>query len=144
MKSLPAALLLVASMITQALGMFQYTGNAMVISGQVFFPILFMLMIAYLLWQNPEARERYQGPHILILGLAVISLLVTIVGVVASLWYFYPSIYIYYAAFALLVVELGLIIASLPKKPKKERKVSARQSRKKRGTNLVATAKKDQ
>lgn len=144
MKSLPASLLLVASMITQALGMFQYTGNALVISGQVFFPILFLLMIVYLSWRNPSTSERFQGPHLMILGLAAISLIVTIVGVVGSLWYFYPSIYVYYASFFLLVLELALIIASLPKKPKKERKVSARQKRKNRGTNLVASAKTPQ
>ncbi len=140
---MPTALLFVASMVTQALGMFQYTGNAMVISGQVFFPILFLLMIAYLSWRNSETNGRFQGPHLMLLGLSVISLIVTIIGVVGGLWYFYPSIYVYYASFLLLVLELALIIASLPKKPKKERKVSARQKRRNRGTNLVATAKKD-
>lgn len=124
--------------------MFQYTGNALVISGQVFFPILFLLMIVYLSWRNPSTSERFQGPHLLILGLAAISLIVTIVGVVGALWYFYPSVYVYYASFFMLVLELALIIASLPKKPKKERKVSARQARKNRGTNLVATAKTGQ
>lgn len=124
--------------------MFQYTNNAMVISGQVFFPILFALMVIYLSWRNSEATQRFRGPHLLILGLSVISLLVTIAGVIAAIWYLYPSVYVYYASFLILIVELALVIAALPKKEKKERKVSTRQQRRKRGTNLVATAKNSQ
>ncbi|MDO4916229.1 MAG: hypothetical protein Q3974_01235 [Rothia sp. (in: high G+C Gram-positive bacteria)] len=124
--------------------MFQYTNNAMVISGQVFFPILFALMVIYLSWRNSEATQRFRGPHLLILGLSVISLLVTIAGVIATIWYLYPSVYVYYSSFLILIVELALVIAALPKKEKKERKVSTRQQRRKRGTNLVATAKNPQ
>lgn len=124
--------------------MFQYTNNAMVISGQVFFPILFALMVIYLSWRNSQATQRFRGPHLLILGLSVISLLVTIAGVIAAIWYLYPSVYVYYASFLILIVELALVIAALPKKEKKERKVSTRQQRRKRGTNLVATAKNSQ
>lgn len=124
--------------------MFEYTNNAMVISGQVFFPILFALMVIYLSWRNSEATQLFRGPHLLILGLSVISLLVTIAGVIATIWYLYPSVYVYYASFLILIVELALVIAALPKKEKKERKVSTRQQRRKRGTNLVATAKNSQ
>lgn len=143
MKSLPATLLLLASMITQAFGIFQYTNNALDISGQVFFPILFSLMVTYLAWRNPEVVQRFNGPHLLILGLSVVSLIATIAGVVATIWYLYPSAYVYYASLLVLAAQLALIITALPKMEKKERKVPARQAKKrKQDANLVATSRK--
>ncbi|MDO4253147.1 MAG: hypothetical protein Q4C74_07930 [Rothia sp. (in: high G+C Gram-positive bacteria)] len=141
-KSLPAPLLLLATALTQALGIYQYTANSMVLSGQVFFPILFLFASIYLHWRNRTAIESFTGPRTLLLGLAVLSLIASIIGVVAAVYWLYPQVIIYYLAFFLLALELAFTIAALPKKEKKKRKESKRQQRRNRANNLVATVKK--
>lgn len=139
MKSLPASLLLSATAIMQALAIFRYTENTMSFTGQVFFPVLFALMAVYISWKNRERSGQFALLHIIIVALAVVTLAASFAGMTASLYYFYPSAYVYYAALGLLVLELGLRIAALPKKEK-----SAREPRRKktqRGTNLVAVKK---
>ena len=140
MKSLLTPIILAATAVFQAYGSFQFTGDTVVLAGKIFFPILFALMAIFLVWRNPDTADRFGGPHVLLLGLSVIALLASIAGKVASIFQLYPQVLIYYAVFALLVVELGLRIAALPKRVK-ERKVSKRQARRNRGTNLVATPK---
>lgn len=141
-KSLPASLLLSLTAIIQALGIFRYEKDSMALSGHIFFPILFALMASYLGWRNRKAEERYPLAHIIILALSVIALAVTITGMSATLYYFYPSYPVFYTAFALLVLELALCIASTPKKTSDPDAPKARRSRQKnRGTNLVAVKK---
>lgn len=146
MKTLPASLLLAATAIVQALGIFRYTEDTMALSGQIFFPVLFALMAIYITWRNTENNGAFPLAHIIIAALAVVALGATIAGWSASLYYFYPSYYVFYAALALLVIELALRIAALPKKPTAEspEKVGRRlpgRAKTKRGTNLVAVRK---
>ena len=82
---------------------------------------------------------RFEG----VAALAVVALGATIAGWSASLYYFYPSYYVFYAALGLLVLELALRIAALPKKAAEERpaKRLPGRAKTKRGTNLVAVRK---
>ncbi len=143
MKTLPASLLLAATAIVQALGIFRYTEDTMALSGQIFFPVLFALMAIYITWRNTENNGAFPLAHIIIAALAVVALGATIAGWSASLYYFYPSYYVFYAALALLVIELALRIAALPKKAAEERptKRLPGRAKTKRGTNLVAVRK---
>lgn len=146
MKTLPATLLLAVTAIVQALGIFRYANDTMALSGQIFFPVLFALMSVYITWRNREQAGRFSLAHITIAALSVIALGATIAGWNASLYYFYPSYYVYYAALALLVIELALRIAALPKKAATEpsEKPGSRlpgRAKAKRGTNLVAVRK---
>lgn len=125
----------------QSLGIFKYTEDTMTMTGQVFFPILFALMSTYVTFKNLN-HQKFPTLHLLILILAVITFALTIAGSVGKLYYFYPSIIVYYVAFGLLVLDLGFRIAAMPKaekknKPKKQKKVAARSA------NLVATVKND-
>ena len=143
MKTLPASLLLAATTIVQALGIFRYTEDTMALSGQIFFPVLFALMAIYITWRNKENNGAFPLAHIIIAALAVVALGATIAGWSASLYYFYPSYYVFYAALGLLVLELALRIAALPKKAAEERPATRLPGRAKtkRGTNLVAVRK---
>lgn len=143
MKTLPASLILAATAIVQALGIFRYTEDTMALSGQIFFPVLFALMAIYITWRNTENNGAFPLAHIIIAALAVVALGATIAGWSASLYYFYPSYYVFYAALGLLVLELALRIAALPKKAAEERptKRLPGAAKTKRGTNLVAVRK---
>ncbi|WP_421083824.1 hypothetical protein [Rothia nasimurium] len=146
MKTLPATLLLAATAIVQALGIFRYSDDAMALSGHIFFPVLFALMSVYITWRNRENPGRFPLAHIVLAALSVIVLGATVAGWNASLYYFYPSYYVFYAALTLLVLELALRIAALPKKPAAEpsEKPGSRlpgRAKAKRGTNLVAVRK---
>lgn len=145
MKTLPACLLLASTAIIQALGIYRYSDDAMALSGQIFFPVLFSLMSIYISWRNRQAEGRFALAHIIILALALLLLGVTIAGWNASLYYFYPSYYLFYPALGLLVLELALQIAALPKKPAKENPNKRLPGRAKtqRPTNLVAVQKKE-
>lgn len=138
---MPASLLLAVTAIIQALGIYRYADDPMMFSGQIFFPVLFALMAIYISWRNREAESKFPLAHIIVLALAVVALAATVTGMTATLYYFYPSLYVYYAAFGLLVLELGLRIAAMPKKERAEK--PARTAKKTRGTNLVAVKKTD-
>lgn len=145
MKTLPASLILATTAIIQALGIYRYTDDAMAFSGQVFFPVLFALMSIYISWRNRENTGRFSLAHIIILALAVVALGATAAGWSASLYYFYPSYYVFYTALGLLVLELALRIAALPKKettqkPQATKRLPGR-AKTRRGTNLVAVRK---
>ena len=114
----------------QSLGIFKYTDESMTMTGQVFFPILFALMSVYLAMKNKD-HLKFPTLHLAILILAVVTFVLTLAGSVGRLYYFYPSIIVYYLAFALLVLDVGFRIAAMPKaekkaKPKKQKKVAAR------------------
>ena len=143
MKTLPTSLILAATAIVKALGIFRYTEDTMALSGQIFFPVLFAFMAIYITWRNKENNGAFPLAHIIIAALAVVALGATIAGWSASLYYFYPSYYVFYAALGLLVLELALRIAALPKKAAEERptKRLPGRAKTKRGTNLVAVRK---
>ncbi|MFW0181122.1 hypothetical protein [Rothia sp. P5766] len=145
MKTLPASLILAATAIIQALGIFRYTDDTMALSGQIFFPVLFALMSIYISWRNREGTGKFSLAHIIILALAVVALGATVAGWNASLYYFYPSYYVFYAALGLLVLELALRIAALPKKETSTKEgVDKRlpgRAKTRRGTKLVAVRK---
>ncbi|MFW0185385.1 hypothetical protein ACN083_07780 [Rothia sp. CCM 9418] len=144
MKSLPVSLLLVATLITQAMGMFSYTNDSMGITGQVFFPIIFILLQSYLVFRNPQAADKYKIGHFTILGLALLTLVATVVGFATSFTSLYPSPYLYYVALLLLVIEVSLIIAALPPKENKPPKPPAQKTPHRHGsTRLVATSTKN-
>lgn len=145
MKTLPASLILATTAIIQALGIFRYADDTMALSGQIFFPVLFALMSIYISWRNSESGGKFSLAHIIILALAVVALGATAAGWNANLYYFYPSYYVFYAALGLLVLELALRIAALPKKERDEKPQTTKRlpgrAKTRRGTNLVAVRK---
>lgn len=120
--------------------MYRYTDNSMSLSGQIFFPILFALMSAYVTLRNPQ-RNRFSTVHLGLLALAVVGLVLTIAGAVGKLYYFYPSMLIYYLALGVLVLDLGLRIAAMPKAQKAEPVQKPKKKTAARSAHLVATVK---
>ena len=144
-RSLPAVVTLVAAAILQAMGMYQYTGDTIALSGQVFFPLLFGLMAVYLAWRTKDA-PRFGVVHAVLMLLGFAALVLTAVGNIMRVYSLYPSPYLYYAAFAVLVVELFFRILGMPKKVRDPQAAPRRTSRRRRPagqgpTNLVARPK---
>lgn len=99
----------------QALAIYSYDQDAMAVSGQIFFPILFTLMALYLMMRNPGGSAMQL---VAVLG-EVAVLMVTVVGSSQKIAALYPSIIVYYAALGVLVFEVAVRIARMPKKTKK-------------------------
>ena len=108
---------LAAAAIIQALGQYSYLGDAIIVTGQVFFPVLFALMILYLGYRTRE-NPRFTGAHVVFGVIGVVLLVLTLIGQATTNFRFYPQPYIYYGAFAGLALQLGLSIAAMPKKPR--------------------------
>lgn len=142
MKSLPALILLLATALTQALGVYRYSNDAITMSGQVFFPILFALTTAYIGIKAPRTT-RFSTAYYAIAGIAALLLVLTLVGVYTDMYWFHPTTTLYYIALSLLVIVAALAIASVPKVPADVRPQPVRYSKRKtpRSTNLVAVAK---
>lgn len=148
MRSLPASLTLVVAAILQAMGMYQYSEDSIVVSGQVFFPLLFALMAVYLAWRTKDA-PRFGVVHAVVLVLGLAALIVTVVGKVTTNYALYPSWKIYYATLAVLVIELFFRILGTPRKvrPADQEDAPARRPRRRRRvagqgpTHLVARPK---
>jgi hypothetical protein len=145
-KSLPASLTLAAAAVIQALGQFAYFADAITISGQIFFPILFALMAIYLGFRTKDS-ERFGRTHVVITVLGFLLLILSAVGQIGTIFALYPQPIIYYAAFALLALTVALRIMAMPKKAKAEKAGKApRRRRRVAGagpTHLVATPKGD-
>lgn len=147
MKSLPASLTLAAAAIIQALGQFAYFADAITISGQIFFPVLFALMAIYLGFRTKDS-ERFGRTHVVITVLGFLLLILSVTGQVGSIFALYPQPIIYYVAFALLAVTVALHITAMPKKAKAEK--AGRTPRRRRRvagagpTHLVAKPKGSQ
>jgi surface polysaccharide O-acyltransferase-like enzyme len=155
-KSLPALILLLATAVTQAMGMYRYSNDSLTMSGQVFFPILFVLMSAYIGFRASKTNK-FSAVLLGLAGLGFILLILTGVGMFTDMYWFYPSTYMYYAALALLIITTALTIASVPKAAKVKgedaasdasakpaaKKASRRAPKKSRPTNLVAVSKSD-
>jgi small-conductance mechanosensitive channel len=143
-KSLPASLTLAAAAVIQALGQFAYFADAITISGQIFFPILFALMAIYLGFRTKDS-ERFGRTHVVITVLGFLLLILSAVGRIGTIFALYPQPIIYYAAFALLALTVALRIMAMPKKAKAEKAGKApRRRRRVAGagpTHLVATPK---
>ena len=112
MKYLTLAPLAAVAAVMQALAIYAYDQDGM--AGQIFFPVLFTLMALYLMMRNPGGSAKQLV--VVVLELAVFA--VTMVGVNQKNPYLYPSIIAYYAAFAVLALEVAVRIAEMPKKAK--------------------------
>ncbi|ALU39317.1 hypothetical protein AS188_05630 [Kocuria flava] len=118
MKSLPAPLLLAAAAVIQALGRWEYHQNAITVVGQLLFPIFFAGLAVLL------ARRGIPGAfgtvHLAVLAAAAVLFVLTLVGLGGVVPALYPAVWVYYAAFALLVLEAGLRIAGTPRRPRED------------------------
>ena len=114
MKYLTLAPLAAVSAVMQALAIYAYDQDGMAVAGQIFFPVLFTLMALYLMMRNPGGSAKQLV--VVVFELAVFA--VTMVGVNQKNPYLYPSIIVYYAAFAVLALEVAVRIAEMPKKAK--------------------------
>lgn len=138
------------------MGMYRYSNDSLTMSGQIFFPILFVLMSAYIGFRAPKTTK-FSGALLGLAGLGFILLILTGIGMFTDMYWFYPSTYMYYGALALLVITTALTIASVPKAAKAKdedaapnastkpavKKASRRAPKKGRPTNLVAVSKSD-
>lgn len=140
MKYLPALILLLATALIQALGVYRYSNDAITMSGQVFFPILFSLAAAYISFKAPKT-SKYMALHYAVAAIGVILLILTIVGIYSDMYWFYPTTTIYYIALVFLIVEAALAIVSVPKAGKDARPVRQPKKKAVRGAHLVAVAK---
>ena len=114
MKYLTLAPLAAVAAVMQALAVYAYDQDGMAVAGQIFFPVLFTLMALYLMMRNPGGSAKQLV--VVVLELAVFA--VTMVGVNQKNPYLYPSIIVYYVAFAVLALEVAVRIAEMPKKAK--------------------------
>lgn len=114
MKYLTFAPLAAVAAVMQALAVYAYDQDGMAVAGQIFFPVLFTLMALYLMMRNPGGSAKQLV--VVVLELAVFA--VTMVGVNQKNPYLYPSIIVYYVAFAVLALEVAVRIAEMPKKAK--------------------------
>lgn len=114
MKSFLAPLLLVITALIQAMGLYPYHRDGITLTGQLLFPIVFGLMALYL------ARKGRPGAfgvtHLVILVAAVLLLVASLAGMNMTIPQLYPTMIVYYIAFALVAVECALRIAGMPKK----------------------------
>ncbi|WP_209280926.1 hypothetical protein [Kocuria sp. JC486] len=112
MKSVIAPLLLAVVAVVQALGRYMYHQDTIVVTGQMFFPIFLAgISIFYALRAKTGA---YGTVKLALLILAVVAAALTAAGWGMALFWFYPSIWIYYAAFLLLVVYAVVSVLSTP------------------------------
>lgn len=118
-RSLPAAVTLAAAAILQALGQFAYRADPIIVTGRVFFPVLFALMALYLGYRTRE-NARFGLGHAVLGVLGVVLLVLTVIGQTTANFAFYPQPYVYYGAFAGLALTVALCILAMPKKARTE------------------------
>ena len=116
MKSLPAPLLLAATAVIQALGRYQYHQDGITVVGQMLFPIFFAGLAVLLARRGEEGS--FGTSHLVVLLAGALLFLLTLVGWSATVPQLYPSVWVYYAAFVLLVLEAALRIAGTPGRPR--------------------------
>ena len=114
MKSLPAPLLLAATAVLQALGRHEYHQNAITVVGQMLFPIFFAVLAIFLARRGEPGA--FGTVHLLLLVAGAVLFVLSLVGWNATVPRFYPSVWIYYTAFALLAAEAALRIAGTPRR----------------------------
>lgn len=112
MKYAIAPVLLAAAAVLQALGRYVYHQDTIVVVGELFFPIFLAGVSIFYGLRAREGRFATTKLALLILGVVVAAL--TAAGWGLTLFWFYPSIWIYYAAFLLLVVHAVIAVVSTP------------------------------
>ncbi len=112
MTSLLAPLLLAATAVIQALGRYEYHQNGITVVGQMLFPIFFAVLAAFLARRGE--RGSFGTAHLGLLVAGAVLFVLTLVGWNGTVPQLYPSVWIYYAAFALLAVQAALRIAGTP------------------------------
>ena len=116
MKSLPAPLLLAATAVIQALGRYEYHQDGITVVGQMLFPIFFAGLAILLARRGEEGS--FGTTHLVLLLAGTLLFVLTLAGWNGSVPQLYPSVWVYYAAFVLLVVEAALRIAGTPGRPR--------------------------
>ncbi|GGG72368.1 hypothetical protein GCM10011374_41430 [Kocuria dechangensis] len=114
MKSVPAPLLLAATAVLQALGRFEYHQNGITVVGQMLFPIFFAGLAIFLAGRGRPGA--FGTAHLALLVAGALLLVLTLVGWSGTIPALYPAVWLYYTAFALLVVAAALRIAGTPKR----------------------------
>ncbi|MGQ1798406.1 hypothetical protein ACT4S5_14930 [Kocuria oceani] len=112
MKSLPAPLLLAATAVIQALGRYEYHQNAITVVGQMLFPIFFAVLAIFLARRGTEGA--FGTVHLVLLVAGALLFVLSLVGRNGTVPQLYPSVWVYYTAFALVAVEAALRIAGTP------------------------------
>ena len=118
MTSLLAPLLLAATAVIQALGRYEYHQNGITVVGQMLFPIFFAVLAPFLARRGE--RGAFGTAHVGLLVLGGILFVLTLVGWNGTVPQLYPSVGIYYAAFALLAVQAALRIAGTPRRRRED------------------------
>ena len=114
MKAYLAPPLLVITTLIQAMGLYPYHRDGITLAGQLLFPILFGLMALYLARKGRPGA--FAAVHLGILVASALLLAASLAGMNLRIPQLYPTMIVYYIAFALVAVECALRIAGLPKK----------------------------
>ncbi|WP_271404154.1 hypothetical protein [Kocuria palustris] len=114
------ALLAIAAVI-QALGMHQYHQDAITVTGQLFFT-LFLMGLAVFYGLRGRA-ERFSTVRLGLLVLSVLALVLTLVGWGMALFWFYPSVWMFYGTFLVLLITAVVAVASNPAARQREREL---------------------
>lgn len=114
------ALLAIAAVI-QALGMHQYHQDAITVTGQLFFT-LFLTGLAVFYGLRGRA-ERFSTVRLGLLVLSVLALVLTLVGWGVALFWFYPSVWMFYGTFLVLLITAVVAVASNPSARQREREL---------------------
>ncbi|MFE7629071.1 hypothetical protein [Kocuria sp. NPDC057446] len=114
MTSLLTPLLLAATAVIQALGRYEYHQNGITVVGQMLFPIFFAVLALFLARRGE--RGAFGAAHLGLLVVGAVLFVLTLVGRNGTVPQLYPSVWIYYAAFALLAVQAALRIAGTPRR----------------------------
>lgn len=114
------ALLAIAAVI-QALGMHQYHQDAITVTGQLFFT-LFLMGLAVFYGLRGRA-ERFSTVRLGLLVLSVLALVLTLMGWGMALFWFYPSVWMFYGTFLVLLITAVVAVASNPSARQREREL---------------------
>ncbi|MFI7580450.1 hypothetical protein [Kocuria kalidii] len=113
MTSLLAPLLLAATAVIQALGRYEYHQHGITVVGQMVFPIFFAVLAVFLARRGEPGA--YGTAHLAVLAAGAVLFVLSLVGWNGTVPQLYPSVGIYYAAFALLAIQAALRIAGTPR-----------------------------
>lgn len=114
------ALLAIAAVI-QALGMHQYHQDAITVTGQLFFT-LFLMGLAVFYGLRGRA-EKFSTVRLGLLVLSVLALVLALAGWGMALFWFYPSVWMFYGTFLVLLITAVVAVASNPSARQREREL---------------------
>lgn len=112
------ALFAIAAVI-QALGMHQYHQDAITVTGQLFFTLFLAGLAAF--YGLRGRPERFSTVRLGLLVLSVVALVLTLVGWGMALFWFFPSVWMFYGIFLLLLLTAVVAVASNPSARQRER-----------------------